>query len=283
MMRAEYMRKLAPVVVLAAFLVLIAAPAAVDGQTRSYSASEGSMENGQAEIFYLYHAGWAVKTASALMIFDYWESMERPEEAGLEKGFIDPEEIKDLDVYVFTSHGHGDHFDERILEWRRAIPKITYVWGWGGEHVKAAEGDVAFGDGRVTEIVGPMTIKNIHHDFDGIPESAFLIEVDGLTIYFSGDHGNAPGRLHPVYKYNIDYMAKQAKDFDVIFLSVFGSPTYDGELYAIEKFKPSVMIPMHYGSREKGAEGYVKVAQAKFPDVKFWYPLHQGDKFSYKK
>ncbi len=55
-----------------------------------------------------------------------------------------------------------------------------------------------------------LKISNIYHDFDNIPESAFLIEVDGLTIYFSADHGNSPGKLNPVFKDNIDYMAGQS-------------------------------------------------------------------------
>ena len=279
MMCASFMRKLASVTALAASFCLGVASGCVPSQTTTYNAAEESLENGEAEIFYLYHCGWAVKTASALMIFDYWERMEEPEQPSLANGFVDPEEIKDLDVYVFTSHSHGDHFDERILEWKRVIPNISYVFGWPADEAK---GDVVFGKVRVTEVIGPMTVKNIFHDFDGIPESAFLIEVDGLSIYYSGDHGNAPGALHPVYKDNIDYVARQSDGFDLVFLSIFGSPTYDGELYAIEKFKPRVMIPMHYGSREADAKDFVAVAQIKFPNVKFFYPLKQGDTYSIK-
>jgi L-ascorbate metabolism protein UlaG (beta-lactamase superfamily) len=261
-------------VVLWALLAAPAAPAAPD------TTSDIPAEQGQAEIFYLYHTGWAVKTSSALMIFDYWERMQRPDQPSLASGFVVPEEIKEQDVYVFISHGHGDHFDERVLEWKRVIPNITYVFGWQGEDAKGHE---AFGEERVTRSLGPLKVKNIFHDFDGIPESAFLIEVDGLTIYYSGDHGNAPGALHPVYKDNIDYVSRQSDGLDLVFLSIFGGPSYEGELYAIEKLKPRVMVPMHYGSREADAGDFVAVAQAKFPDVKFFYPLKQGDTYSIKK
>jgi hypothetical protein len=105
----------------------------------------------------------------------------------------------------------------------------------------------------------------------------------GLTIYFSGDHGNSPGALNPVYEDNIDYISQESNEFDLVFLSIFGSPTYDGELYAIDKFKPRVMLPMHYWGREPDAEGFVNLSRSKFPKIKFWYPLNKGDRFLYKK
>jgi len=77
-------------------------------------------------------------------------------------------------------------------------------------------------------------------------------------------------------------MSQQSNEFDLIFLSMFGSPSYEGELYAVEKFKPRVMLPMHYGAREARAEEFVTIAQNIFPKTRFWYPLKQGDSFLYK-
>jgi L-ascorbate metabolism protein UlaG (beta-lactamase superfamily) len=242
--------------------------------------SEIQLNAGEAAVWYLFHSGWAVKTSSALMIFDYLVEMPKPEHHSLANGIVNPDEIKDQNVYVFISHGHGDHFDRNILKWKKVIPNITYVFGWQAQD---AQSHHAFGKDRLSMSIGPLKVKNIFHDFDGILESAFLIEVDGLTIYFSGDHGNSPGALNPVYKDNIDYMSKQSNAFDLVFLSVFGSPTYEGELYAIDKFKPRVMLPMHYGGHESTAEGFVKLARSKFPETKFWHPLNKGDRFLYKK
>jgi L-ascorbate metabolism protein UlaG (beta-lactamase superfamily) len=237
------------------------------------------LKSGEAVVWFLFHAGWAVKTSSALMIFDYLVEAGDPERSSLSDGYVNPHKIKDQNVYVFISHGHGDHFDRNVLKWKETIPNITYIFGWQGKEV---QGHYAFGKERVSESIGPLKVKNIFHDFDNIPESAFLIEVDGLTIYHSGDHGNSSGELNPAYKDNIDYMSQQAKKFDLVFLSIFGSPTYDGELYAIDKFNPRVMLPMHYYGREADAGGFVRLAQSKFPKTKFWYPLKKGDSFLYK-
>jgi hypothetical protein len=53
------------------------------------------LNKGEAAVWYLYHAGWAVKTISALLIFDYWELFERTEGPSLFNGFVDPSDIKD--------------------------------------------------------------------------------------------------------------------------------------------------------------------------------------------
>lgn len=268
----NFIRKFVYLFILAVFMVNLATAHLIFeavGRGNSNKISDIQLKNGEAAVWYLFHAGWAVKTSSTLMIFDY-----------LPNGFVDPNEIKDQNVYVFISHGHGDHFDQTILEWKKVIPDITYVFGWQAQE---AQGHHAFGKDRLFKSIGPLKVKNIFHNFDNIPESAFLIEVDGLTIYFSGDHGSFAGALNPVYKDNIDYMSQQSDEFDLVFLSIFGSPTYDGELYAIDKFKPRVLLPMHYGGRESDAERFVSLARLKFPKTKFWYPLKQGDRFLYKK
>lgn len=243
------------------------------------SFSDIQLKEGEALVCYLYHAGWAVKTSNTLLVFDYWERMPKQENAALFDGFINPEEIKGQHVYVFVSHSHGDHFDERVMDWKSVVPNITYIFGWEAFDDKEFH---YFGKERVTKSIGELKIRNIYHNFDNIPESAFLVEVDGLVIYFSGDHGNSPGELNPLYKENIDYMAEQADRFDLVFLSVFGSPTYEGELYAIEKFKPKIMLPMHYGGRENSAEKFVILARSRIKDVYFWFPQERGDRILFQ-
>jgi L-ascorbate metabolism protein UlaG (beta-lactamase superfamily) len=253
--------------------------ASVQAEDTNFNLDDIQLKKGEAAVWYLFHSGWAVKTSSTLMIFDYWEQMPKPEQPSLFNGFVNPNEIKDQNVYVFISHGHGDHFDERIMEWKKVIPKITYIFGW---EAPEAQSHYAFGKDRISKSFGPLEIKNIFHDFDGIPESAFLIEVDEVTIYYSGDHGNSPGALNSVYKDNIDYISLQANEVDLIFLPIFGSPSYEGELYAVKKFNPQVMLPMHLGAREASAEEFITLAQTKYSKTKFWYPLKQGDNFLYK-
>jgi L-ascorbate metabolism protein UlaG (beta-lactamase superfamily) len=173
----------------------------------AYQTLGRELERGQAVIWYLYHSGWAVKTRNHLLIFDYTEPSERPTKRSPDSGSIDPAEIADQNLTVFVSHRHTDHFDPLILEWRAAVKEIRYVWGWEAE---GSPEDIHFGPERRSAEVDGLEILNIHHDFDGIPESAFLVKADGLTILHAGDHGHSRGLENPVFKDNIIYFAAQA-------------------------------------------------------------------------
>lgn len=233
------------------------------------------LESRQAVVWYLYHSGWAVKTKNRLLIFDYTEPPERPARRSLDSGSIEPAEIADQNVTVFVSHSHPDHFDSRILEWRAAIETIRYVWGWEGA---GPPEDVHFGKERRTVTADGLEILNIHHKFDGLPESAFLVKVDGLTILHAGDHGHSRGMENPVFQDNIRYLAAQAPRLDLFF-----TPTFGGEIDAILTLKPRVVFPMHDGENERQ---YAKFAQrvkalgldaevgaAQKPGARFYYSM----------
>jgi ribonuclease BN (tRNA processing enzyme) len=122
---------------LLAISVVCAAALALSGETGRGSQTQTprqilsrELKPGQAVIWYLYHSGWAVKTKNDLLIFDYTEPPARPPNRSLDSGAIDPSEIADENVTVFISHRHSDHYDPIILEWRTAVKRIRYVWGW---------------------------------------------------------------------------------------------------------------------------------------------------------
>lgn len=203
------------------------------------------LEEGEALIWHLFHSGWAVKTRNALLIFDYWEgeNPEKPQNPSLNNGFIHPPEIAGVQTYVFISHAHDDHYQPSILEWAKAHPRITYIFGWKADENPAY---IYFSDKRETLRTGDLEILNIHHAFDQIPESAFLARTDGLTLFFAGDHGHGKkGPLNPVFKDNVDYLARVSGKVDIMF-----TPDFGGEKYMIETLNPRVVFPMHDGDNE---------------------------------
>jgi L-ascorbate metabolism protein UlaG (beta-lactamase superfamily) len=238
------------VAIAAALACLIMAPGARSGQGPSQRVLDGELEAGQAVIRYLFHSGWAVRTRNHLLIFDYTEPLPPPGRPARGPRAIVPADIADRNVTVFVSHAHSDHFDPEILKWRDVVKAIRYVWGWEG--VGAPE-DIRFGrERRVVEDRG-LEILNIHHEGDGMPESSFLVRVDGLTIFHAGDHGSSRGMKDPVFGDNIRYLAGQAPELDLMF-----TPTFGGEIDAIRALKPKAVFPMHDGGRE---HQYAKFAQ----------------------
>jgi L-ascorbate metabolism protein UlaG (beta-lactamase superfamily) len=231
------------------------------------------LEAGQAVIWYLYHSGWAVKTRNHLLIFDYTEPLGQPARRSLDSGSIDPAEIAGQNVTVFISHRHGDHYDPLILAWKDVLKNIRYVWGWEGEGSPA---DAHFDRERRTLTFDGLEVLNIHHEFDGIPESAFLVSADGLTILHAGDHGHSRGLENPVFKDNLLYLAGQAPRLDLFF-----TPTFGGEIDALRILKPRAVFPMHDGGREGQYLKFAEKVKALGIDVTVGVARKMGDRFLY--
>lgn len=240
------------------------------------------LEDGQAHVWYLGHSGWAIKTKSRLLIFDYWEHLssappgvkfEKPTDASLSNGYVIPEEIKDIPLYVFVSHEHSDHFDPAILEWEKSVENITYLFGWVNNN---GPDDVYFNGKRESMQFEGMTVSTIGHAFDRIPEVAYLIKVDGLTIYYAGDHGSSSNPPNPVFVDNIDYLATQIERLDMAFL-----PTFGGGFYTIEMLRPAVTFPMHDGGREHQYKIFAQKAEQRKASTRVGVAEKRGDHFFY--
>jgi L-ascorbate metabolism protein UlaG (beta-lactamase superfamily) len=245
------------------------------------------LKEGEAYIWYLGHSGWAVKSKNHFLIFDYvprFKSDKTPENPSLKNGYIDPAEIKDCNVFVFVSHAHGDHFDPAIFEWEKSVKNIRYIFGWEAD--RNPRYHYLTRPRTITAIDG-VEIFNINHAFDGIPEGAFLVKTDGLAIYHAGDHGCTGEELDPLFKANIDYLARQDKRIDLAFIPQFGSraggEVNNGNLYTIRMLEPKVTFPMHQGGGERFYKKFAQEAQQKGARTQFYCAEKRGDTFFYQR
>jgi len=242
------------------------------------------LKKGEAAIWYLKHSGWAIKTKSAVLVFDCWDNDPPPDEKLLANGHIRPEALKDLPVYVFVSHEHADHFDPQIFEWRKVIPNITYIFGFEPE---AKEGIVSLAP-RVQKKIGPLTVTTIKSNDAGV---GFAVQVDGLTIFHAGDHSNnkvetADNEFFP----EIDFLAQKRIRPDIaFFLNMYGCGSTNPEafqkgiFYAVDKLKIKSVLPMHGANKEWVYGNLVEgVAQHKVK-VQVGAAVNQGDRFFFQK
>ncbi len=249
---------------------------------------QDQLGEGEAIIWYLSHCGYAVKTKSALLIFDYWEKgrdgrdEDNPHPFSLASGRIDPEEIKELNVYVFVTHAHLDHYDRVIFEWKNMIKNISYILGWRAEE-----------DSNHHHLPGPrselnisgMQVSTINETHDGLSGVCYLVKVDGLCLYFSGDYGWA---MSDSYKNDFEYVSTRTGSIDMAFLN----PCYyqkDSILvkleipsYFIQRFSPKIVFPQHYGGREELMAKCVDRTREDFPLVKFASPMQRGQRWRFK-
>ena len=225
-----------------------------------------SLEDGEAIVWSLGHCGFAVKTRNRLLIFDYFSrGGPRPAKPSLANGFVDPEEIKHLDVTVFVSHSHGDHFDPVILSWRPVIENITYVFGW---NAGKGERTIDLPAPRATTAIDGMEILTVNAEHNDVPEAAYLIKVDGLAIYHAGDYIGALD----TYKDDMEFLRKKAGRIDLAFI---------GRYQQAELLEPRIVFPIHAYNREFMYGAFAREAAEKKLPSRVVCPENKGDRFEF--
>jgi L-ascorbate metabolism protein UlaG (beta-lactamase superfamily) len=246
------------------------------------SAKGKILNEGEARLWYMGHSGYAVQTVNNLLVFDYFPGGRVPDEPALCNGYIDPKEIAGLNVTVFVSHEHGDHFAPEIFEWADTVPEIRYVMGCPAETDKAVD------------LVAPRKV----HDYDGVVvrtiESndsgvGFLVDVDGLTIYHAGDHANRLQDFSGPYCAEIDWLAETGSHPDIALMPVSGCGFGDQEAvrlgvnYALDKLQPGVFIPLHSLNNEYRYGEFIDRCRNEFPGIRMVAPTHRGDHYDFRK
>lgn len=228
------------------------------------------------EIWYLGHCGFAVRSGRKLLVFDYLPERGTPsvdpEAPGLADGIIDPADLEGLDVYVFTTHSHSDHFDPVILEWEEEVDGIQYFFGWEAGENPAHHYLVG---PRATQEVDGMEIYTINSHHSGVPEVAYLIHLDGRWVYHNGDYRQD-------YIPDFQYLATLTDHMDLVFHAGLVNPewqyTQQG-LYLLEHFSPDLFFPIHNGGNEEEGEAFAADVSARGFETEVPVPRRRGDRW----
>jgi L-ascorbate metabolism protein UlaG (beta-lactamase superfamily) len=222
------------------------------------------LQNGDAIVWSLGHCGFAVKTRTHLLIFDYLGRGPAPERPSLANGFVNPEEIKDQNVVVFVSHDHPDHFDREILSWRSAVKNITYVFGW---RTNPGDRTIELPAPRAAKTLGGMEIYTINEEHDDVPEVSYLVKVDGLSLFHSGDY------IRPLdtYESDMDHVLGKAGRIDIAFLS---------RVFHAKSLAPRVVFPIHAWDREYMYGAFAREAAQEKVLSRVICPENRGDRFA---
>ncbi len=246
-----------------------------------------ALRTGEATIWYLKNSGFAVKTRSALLIFDYLDDDPAPDEMLLANGHVRPEALKDLPVFVFVSHEHPDHFDPKILEWRKVVPTINYVFGFPPPN---KDGIVLMGP-REQRTLGPLAITTIKANDAGV---GFAVQVDGLTIFHAGDHACFKMEMKDNNFFpEIDFLAAKGIRPDIsFFINYFGcgvsgsaSPEAfeKGIFYAVDKLGTKSCLPIHAGEKEWAYQDLVERVAKNKVTLQVGAAANSGDRFFFSK
>lgn len=206
------------------------------------------------KINYLFHSGFYVETEKHILIFDYYKDEVDKGEKCVKNGAVSEADLKSKkQIIVFSSHSHGDHFNPVILQWQKQREDIIYVFSSEIKE-KGSFSNVNKLSPYEELILDDTYIKAYGSTDLGV---SFFVKVDGITLFHAGD-------LNWWYwwddtKEDIEKAEKMFKDeiykmkdenIDIAFFPVDQRLEHNfslGAEYFIEKLKPKVFIPMHFG------------------------------------
>lgn len=225
-------------------------------------------------VWYLGHCGFAVQVNHTLLIFDYVSNRGSPpadsDAGGLEDGYIQTGDLDGLDVYVFVTHSHSDHYDPIILQWEGETASIEYFFGW-----KAGD------DPRHHYLVGPratasvdgMHIYTINSHHSGVPEVGYLVQVEGIWIYHNGDYRQD-------YIPDFEYLSTLTHHMHLVFTAGLHDERWQythQAHYLMEHFRPDALFPMHHGGAEERGAEFARVMAERGYDTLIPVPRRRGD------
>jgi len=225
------------------------------------------MKTRTAKITHLFHSGYAVETADHFLIFDYYQPLPG-KHGGIAEGIITGDYLKTKkNILVFVSHNHADHFDSTILGWAKANPTITYILS---SDVLANTDQLhchilsAYEEINVDQVM----IKTFGSTDQGI---SFLVKVAGLSIFHAGDLNwwhwtgeslDEQASAESAFKAEMVKIGEQQIDIAFFPIDRRMEESYSlGAEYFAEKFKPKLLVPMHFGKDFTITQAFAKKAK----------------------
>ena len=234
-----------------------------------------------------------MRTRSRLLVFDYFRYGTEPDEPGLANGCLVPREIAGLDIVVFVTHHHPDHFDPAIFDFAESHGRVSYVFGFDPAPALRRRGRSRPGDLPGYTLIGPreqrtvdgIEIETIRSTDSGV---AFVVDIEGLVIYHSGDHSNVKEGLTDEFTGEIDHLAAGGFTADIAVLP-YGTPCGGGAVegvklgnyYTVEKLRPKAVFPQHGRDRERDYRKCADEISARGLDTRVGAAMFKGDRFFY--
>ena len=204
---------------------------------------------GELAVFYLAQAGFYFKTAKGKTVCidpylsDCCERMFNFKR--MVPALMMPDELQT--DWLISTHSHADHLDPDLLECAKLKPETRFTGSTDCLPVYRRHG---IASGRITVLaageslaVDDIEFRAVYADHGELaPEAVgFLITIDGITVYDTGDTCYCPGKImNSLGGVNVDIMIVPVNP-------AFGNPGHENAVRLGALIKPQVLIASHFG------------------------------------
>lgn len=199
-------------------------------------------------VTYVHHNCFILALASKTLLFDYPEDAHLPAGAAeLVRGKIAAGEL-----YVFISHGHEDHFNKALQAMAASAARSRFIVSDDVPDMfpEAVPADALIVEPDETYSLPGMTIETLMANDLGV---AFIIEFDGLSVYFGGDLAEWiwPEMTPAAVRFTENYFQEtldtlKQRRIHLAFSNV--DPRLEnlgGGIKLLNQVRPAVFVPMH--------------------------------------
>ncbi len=233
---------------------------------------------------YIYHSGFAIETHNFTMIIDYYQ-----DSLGEKKGVVyDRLLLRPYKLYVLCTHGHADHYNSEILEWRRRRSDICYIMS---SDIKNLIKDdslninyLAKGESYIDDLIKVDAFGSTDL---GV---SYKIKTEKKTVFHAGDLNNwhwneesTPSEIEiaqSAYHEELNHLAEVTPFLDLAMFPVdprLGKDYMLGAEQFLQKIPTKLFVPMHFDTSYEKAKSIESIA-SKYNAATF-VPSQRGELF----
>ncbi len=236
----------------------------------------------EALIWYLDDNSWAIKTSHYLLIFDFNNWGIIPENQSIYNGRVNPVELGNLSeskILVFKSY--EGKLDPKIIELKKEREDVIIISGSEIPEIS---------DTKILTPHSKMSLSGLGVNVTkaNAGELGFIINVDGLTIYYAGIHGLWNNDYRESFFSEINYVKSNTEWIDFAFFPITNTRAlYDfpaeGMITVADELNIKTLFPM--GGSGTAKFYYKKVAdlaeQKRF-ETRVVCAENRGDRYFYR-
>ncbi len=238
------------------------------------------------KVYYIYHSCFVLEFDKCFIMFDYYKHFKHEKCQDIDFSSLMENVLKSNKIlYIFASHGHGDHFSKKVFEFNSS--KTRYIFSDDIKNNNSYKKSISMSNELVNNINFMSSGQSL--DIDNLKIIAFsstdlglsfIIEVENTTIFFAGDLNwwawpddtkEEAKYMEDLFKSIIANIINAGKSIDIAFFPVDQrlEQNYDmGASYFIEYLKPKYLVPMHFGNEFNTTKMFLKKYENIYPETK---------------